>query len=89
MSDEKSKEINERDLANLRSNPDAVAVIVALLGGEEMRPEDHDRTRTEVKEYVETGDVHEAHALIQHAKTRRDLWERESEIVNFPESETV
>jgi hypothetical protein len=89
MSDEHSTEIDAKDLAALRTEPDALPVITALLGIEEMAPADRFRTKDEVKEYIASGNPDEARAIIQHAKSRRDLWERESGTADFPESESV
>ena len=46
-----------------------------LLGVRYMGPVDHAWTKHEVKEYLKSGDVGAARALIQHAKARRDLWQ--------------
>jgi hypothetical protein len=89
MSDKHSTEIDAQDLANLRAGPDALSMITALLGIEEMAPADQFRTKDEVKAYIASGNADEARAIIQHAKSRRDLWERESDTEEFPESEAV
>jgi hypothetical protein len=39
-----------------------------------MRPADRILTKHEVRDYVESGDIGAARALIQYAKARRDLW---------------
>jgi hypothetical protein len=88
MSDKNSTEIDAQDLAALRTKPEALSVITALLGIEEMGPADRLRTKDEVKDYIDSGNSDEARAIIQHAKARRDLWERETGS-EFPESEAV
>jgi hypothetical protein len=72
-------ELNERDLAQLRLQPDAFDVITALLGANEMAPADVELTRQEVRDYLKFGNPGEAHALIHNAKSRREIWRNEGE----------
>ena len=74
MNDENPREIDEDDFTALRLQPDAARVIASLLGVQEMEPADTLRTEQEVNEYVKSGDMGEARALIQHSKVRRELW---------------
>lgn len=74
MKDQNPIEIDENDFAALRLQPDAARVIASLLGTQEMEPADTLRTEQEVNEYMKSGDMGEARALIQHSKVRRDLW---------------
>ena len=75
MTPENYGDISEGTLAWLRMQQgDCVPIMTAILGVAEMGPADHLRTRDEVRDYVESGDVGAARALIQHAKARRELW---------------
>ncbi|MEO6002024.1 MAG: hypothetical protein ABIZ04_20655 [Opitutus sp.] len=74
MTPENYGDITEGTLAWLRMQQgDCVPIMTAILGIAEMGPVDHLRTREEVCEYVESGDVGAARALIQHAKARREM----------------
>jgi hypothetical protein len=74
MPSESPNELTEETLSLLRHQPDAIAVITALLGVKEMGPADHIRTKHEVRDYVATGDPGAARAVLQHAKDRREFW---------------
>ena len=84
MRNEPNSKIDEADLGRLRVHPDAVAMITALLGANEMTPTDRMRTEQEVREYVSSGGPGEAHALIHEARMRRELWRREQEEDELP-----
>ena len=84
MRDEPEDKSDEADLAPLRIHPDAVAMITALLGASEMAPTDRMRTEQEVRQYVNSGGPGEAHALIQDARMRRELWRREQDEDDLP-----
>ena len=71
-------EPNEELLADLRSRPDALNTIFAIVRVREMGPADHIRTRHEVRHYIESGGIAAARALIQHAKARREFWQKHS-----------
>jgi hypothetical protein len=79
MSSVSRVELNERDLAQLRLQPDAFDVITALLGTKEMALSDAELTRQEVRDYLQFGNAGEAHALIHNAKSRREIWRNEGE----------
>jgi hypothetical protein len=84
MRNEPNSKIDEADLDRLRVHPDAVAMITALLGANEMTPTDRMRTEQEVREYVNSGGPGEAHALIHDARMRRELWRREQDEDELP-----
>src|SRR4051812_1251789 len=66
MNPENYGDITEGTLAWLRMQQgDCVPIMTAILGVAEMAPLDHLRTRQEVCEYVDSGDVGAARALIQ------------------------
>ena len=84
MRHESNSKIDEADLDRLRVHPDAVAMITALLGANEMTPTDRLRTEQEVREYVNSGGPGEAHALIHDSGKRRALWRREQDEDELP-----
>ena len=79
MRNEPNSKIDEADLDRLRVHPDAIAMITALLGANEMTPTDRMRTEQEVRDYVNSGGPGEAHALIHDTHMRRELWRREQD----------
>ena len=68
--------ITEDALAQARSLPDAVHEICSGLVIHEMAPADYILTKREVRDYVASGDIGAARALIQHVKARRENWRK-------------
>jgi hypothetical protein len=83
MSDEPTVEINESDLARLRTAPDAVEVVTSLLGINEMKPTDQIRTKAEVRDWLDSGEFDEGRLIIRNAARRRERWQRELEESEF------
>ena len=70
MNPKESSEISVQTLLALRQENDALRVITEKLRVKEMGPADHIRTKHEVKEFVESGDVSLARTLLQRASER-------------------
>ena len=70
MNPKESSEISVQTLLALRQGNDALRVITEKLRVKEMGPADHIRTKHEVKEFVESGDVSLARTLLQRASER-------------------
>jgi hypothetical protein len=68
------QQINEHDLEYAVTLPLPLSRITTLLGVQYMGPADWIRTKHEARNYLESGDVGAARALIQHAKVRRENW---------------
>lgn len=83
MSDEPAVEINESDLARLRSAPDAVEVVTSLLGINEMKLTDQIRTKEEVRDWLDSGEFEEGRLIIRNAARRRERWRRDSDENEF------
>jgi hypothetical protein len=83
MSEERAVEITEADLTRLRSAPDAVEVVTSLLGINEMKPSEQVRTREEVRDWLESGQVDEGRLIIRNAARRRERWQRELDESEF------
>jgi len=65
------KAATEQSIAYARTLPDAVDCICDMVGGRYMSASDQVFTRDEAQDYVLSGDVGAARALLQHAKARR------------------
>jgi hypothetical protein len=77
MNSDYYEDLTDETLAWLRTQDHVpLALITALLGAADMAREDHLLTSYEVMEYVESGDVGAARALLQHAKARRQYGAR-------------
>ena len=73
MNEDDCQVVTDKTLAWLREvDGDSTILISSLLGAEEMGPEDYARNEQEVADYLDSGDIGAARALIQHAKARRE-----------------
>ena len=60
----------------LRDDPNAVRIIIDQLCVRDMGPADYVRTKHEVRDFVQSGDVEAAQTIIANARQRREAWQR-------------
>lgn len=63
-------------MLSLRDHPDAVQIIIDCLCVKDMGPADYVRTKHEVRDFVQNGDLKAAQTIIAKARERRDAWQR-------------
>ena len=66
--------LTDCQIKTARTSDEPVFELMFLLKIETMSPADYVRTKREIIEYVQTGDLGAGRALIQHAKGRRANW---------------
>ena len=86
MNPNDSSEISVTTLLALRQEPDAIRIITERLKVKEMGPADHIRTKHEVKAFIEAaGDPKEAEGIIERARARCALQERQPNTIRTTE----
>jgi len=66
--------IDAHEMLSLRNDTDAIQTICKRLCVKEMGPADHIRTKHEVRDFVQNGDVKAVQTIIANAQKRRDAW---------------